>query len=559
MRKEVLAAILAFFILLINAKAQIYLGVADGFVFYSNGTNASNAIVNILIINCTAPSQYCNRQTLTQDNGYYIVANLALEPYSYGEVEAKKGNFYARGIGQADEYGVLSLNLTLCEAPSVPILQPVNNFHPMNKTYNVTFAWTSGIDPNGLPTYDMFYLDGIWQNITSPATRINLAIGFHEWKVKTCNTQCCSDDAYDNFTILNSIPTTPVLIDQQNTNNNTVLLQWQNSSDSDNDPISYDFMIDSELRENVTSPQLVEGLSFGLHEWKVRACDFWQCSDWATDTFSVQNLPCPKPNLTVIQNVCNEEVRFEWQSANFDSEGQACYDEFKLEGVIESNVTSPKILVFNETRLVKWAVRSCDISGACSGWQESSFIYCECPSYFLGRKVIKACEIKEAVAIEGYELTILAPKKIYQGEQFEIEIDFVPLQDLQNLLILIEKPRDNESLFNLSQEVVSKKFLEKKNLLKTIINVSSEKEIKKGTYDFWIRIIANDTRIVYKKIPIEIKEIPFILKVLPTEKPAVYPYAYQKIFYSTLILTAIFIAIIIYKIVRMVYKIKRKR
>ncbi|MEM1535019.1 MAG: hypothetical protein QW199_02000 [Candidatus Pacearchaeota archaeon] len=559
-------SIIALILILPFLKAQIYLGVADGFVFYSNGSIASNALVNVFVINCSAPPQYCSGQTYSQDNGYYVIANLALEPYGYGLIKVSKGNWFIEEQGQADSYGILSLNLTLCEAPSMPILQAINNFHPPSKDYSIIFNWSSGIDPNGLPTYDMFYLDGTWQTANAPLTRINLPIGFHEWKVKTCNANCCSEEAYDNFTILNSVPTMPILLDQPNTNNNTVLLQWQNSSDADGDPISYDFMIDSELRENVTSPQLVEGLSFGLHEWKVRACDFWQCSNWAADTFSIQNLPCPKPNITAIADSCNSTISFEWQSVAFDSEGQLCHDEFMLNGVvIDNNATSPKGFSFNQTQLVEWAVRSCDEKGACSEWQSDSFIYCSCPTTQIGpsptpsaarREAI--CEIKEAIAIKGYQLIILAQKSVYQGESFSIELEFVPFEDWESLVIEIENP--NKSYFSLSQEKIEKEKMEKNVKISKVITINSSIKTKAQGYEFGILVRANNTLLAYKKIKIDVKEVPFIVKIIPTEKPTAYPYIYKEILYATLILSLIFIFIVIYKVVRAVKKaILRKK
>jgi hypothetical protein len=544
--------------------AQIYLGVAEGFVFYPNGSVAENALVTISVKDCKAEQQYCTRQAYSQSNGYYVIANLALEPYSYVHGSAQKGNFFIEADGQADGYGVVELNMTMCEAPSAPLLNYVANFHPTNKTYNVTFSWTSGIDPEGFLTYDSFYLDGAWQNAASPVIKINLDFGTHVWGVKTCNANCCSATNFSSFTIQNSIPPAPSLLDQGNTNNNSVMLFWQNVSDADGDAVSYDFMIDSELRQNVTSPQAVDGLAYGFHEWKVRACDLWQCSAWASDSFYVQNFPCPKPNITVINNTFNYEnnqIKFEWQSAKYDAEGDRCHDEFMLNGnIVDRNATSPKILNFSDIQAIEWGVRSCDDKGACSEWARSSFIYCYSPEA-LGqieivkryKKYFEVCEVKEAMAIAGYKLIVLLPKKLYQGEDFDIELELTPLEDFENVVVLIENKHKE---INFSQEMAVKSKIPKNSTASFLIKGKTDIRAR-GNYDFFIKVIANNTLIIDKKINISIEEIPKVMKLLQIQKP--YP---TKIVYALFITTActiVLAAILLYKLIAVVKAIVRKK
>ena len=501
--------------------SQIYLGVAEGYVFYANGSVAENALVTISVRNCQAPQQYCIRQAYTQENGYYVIANLALEPYGYVDGTAEKGNLFAEGVAQADQYGVVELNFTLCEAPSSPLLEYISSFHPTNKTYTIIFSWISGTDPNNLSTYDSFYLDGVWENATSPVIRINLDFGDHFWGARTCNAYCCSKPNMSNFTIYNSIPPPPRLIDQGNTNNNSVLLFWQYVEDSDGDPVFYDFMIDSQLRQNVTSPQAVDGLAYGFHEWKVRACDWWQCSIWSIDTFYVQNLPCPKPNITKIENTLGynnkNEIKFEWQSAKFDEEGDICHDEFVLNGkIIDTNATSPKFVSFNETQIIEWGVRSCDNKGACSEWERDSFIFCYGYEPFLQiikkyKKYIESCVLRESIAIEGYQFITSYPKKVYQGEDFEIEIDFIPFEDLYDVLFLLDNKYEN--FFNFSQEVFVREKISKNSSVKILFKGKVNLDAK-GEFDFPIKIISNNTLIVDRNIIIKVEEKPKISRLL---------------------------------------------
>ncbi|MGC8850975.1 MAG: hypothetical protein ACP5O3_01960 [Candidatus Micrarchaeia archaeon] len=72
--------------------------------------------------------------------------------------------------------------------PTVPAITLI----PDGNYSNVTLQWTSGIDPDGDPTYDQLDFHSAFQpsnvtNETSPATRTNTS-GAFQWQVRTCDS-----------------------------------------------------------------------------------------------------------------------------------------------------------------------------------------------------------------------------------------------------------------------------------------------------------------------------------------------------------------------------------
>ena len=90
-------------------------------------------------------------------------------------------------------------------------------------------------------------------------------------------------------------PSIPVLIDEPDTNETTVTLEWHPSSDPNGDPVHYEVWVYDENDNNVAlavttdTEYTVSDLTPGVtYFWTVRACDENACSQWAdSDQFKV--------------------------------------------------------------------------------------------------------------------------------------------------------------------------------------------------------------------------------------------------------------------------------
>jgi len=434
------------FISLISfTKADIFMGTCEGYVFYSNGTKVSGANVTVTVDGCTTPPENCQRSTLTDSGGYYVIANLNLQPYGNVTVTAIKGTKYGTNTGQADAYQAAFVNVTLCDAPASPTLIPVADSHDPSGPF--WFNWTSGFSPYA--TFDQWNFDNSgWQTASSPQQKNNLAFKNYTWKVKTCLSSlpsCCSPEAEDTFEVYNHKPCMPILTPQPDTHTNTVVLNWTSNTsgtcpDADNDTTYYNFRIDGNLTTNATPPQTVSGLGFGQHTWQVQECDPWECSQWATDTFNIGNNPCPAPNLTDQGNTCVNQITLRWVSASKDAEGDTCHDEFYFHGTTISPASSPQSVVLTDENLYTWKVRTCDNYSACSDWVEDTFIFCTCPSAQAGAgggggSYVGGCKLPA-----GYEIVFSVPKDVYPGEHFEIPINFKYFLYIDNFSIETESP-----------------------------------------------------------------------------------------------------------------------
>lgn len=281
-------AILATFFLLIPNVGAIYMGTCEGWIFDQFGNTISGADVNITVANCV---DGCFQSTHTDENGYYVVANLNIPARGRVFVTAKKDMAYGQAEGIADDYYAAEVNVTLCQPPSKPTLQDVPDSH--NRT--IMFFWTSGQDPNNLPTYDIFSIDGNQSQI-SPPIQIELSFGPHTWSVRTCNQLCCSDWATDSFLLFNNPPSKPVLYGQNHTNQQYVILRWKSGSDPDNDRTYDEYTFNGSIKSPASPPQIEQNLSdFALYVWGARTCDVYgACSEWAYDDFiKFTCLPCP--------------------------------------------------------------------------------------------------------------------------------------------------------------------------------------------------------------------------------------------------------------------------
>ncbi|MGB9708155.1 MAG: carboxypeptidase-like regulatory domain-containing protein [Candidatus Pacearchaeota archaeon] len=498
--------ILAFVFFIISVKADIFMGTCEGYIV--NESNLSQTIsganVTVTVQGCTTPPENCQRSVLSQSNGYYVIANLNLPPYGNVSGTAIKGSAYGTNTSQADDYQAAFMNISLCDAPSSPSLTPVNDSHYPNITF--WFNWSSS---NG-GTFDQWYWLGSWQTASSPQTKTNLAFANYTWGARTCldsQPSCCSASVYDNFSVYNSRPCIPILQDQPNTNENTVILNWSSNTtapcpDADNDTKYYDFRFDSgTIYSNVTPPQAVSNLSLGPHQWEVRECDPWECSGWASDSFSVTNEPCPPPTLNIQNNTCENQVILSWDSADNDSEGDSCHDDFKIGNITQSPASSPQVVTLTEVALYPWGVRSCDDKGACSVWVESSFIYCNCGVVQEieegGKKRIYrggAC-----ILPAGYELVVSKPGEIYPGENFKLNVNLKYFQAISNLKVETDTPN------GITIEPFTYDYINPNQELSFELKGKTSRELEEGNYTIFIKGYGNNgTLLVNKHIDLQI-------------------------------------------------------
>lgn len=373
-----------------SANAEIFLGVCDGYVFNMSGGIVSNASVTVNVNGCSGGG--CTGSTISQPNGYYIIANLnfptsgSLNANAVKTISTPGGDFTGTGntTTSASDTTPSHANITLCFAPSSPSLILVSDSH----NNSVDFDWSSGTDPLNYSTHDEFWLDsGAWQTKTSGFS-MNVNYTTHTWRVRTCNSACCSAYAQDSFNIYNNAPTVPALIHQNNTHLNYFTFYWTNSSDSEGDEIYYQFQFDSEaVQNNSISPvsKTINISSFGAFTWRVRACDFLTCSAWGEDTFTRTNGVPSAPVLIIQPNTTNKTIILNW-SSGIDTDLDPTHDEFQFSiyydfstNIISSTNTTHPLTIANLSNFERyyWRIRTCDLS-ACSLWSSSSFVKYVC-------------------------------------------------------------------------------------------------------------------------------------------------------------------------------------
>jgi len=358
--------------------AQILLGTVEGYVMNASGTVETGADVIVNVSGCSGEG--CGGITQTDSGGYYVITNLNIQSGDTINVIANKSTAYGTNSGTADDYQAAYINITITQVPTAPTLTAINDTH--NNSF-VLFNWTSGTDPQGLATYDVWKIDGTtYTNVTSPQNLTDMSFQVHTWSVKTCDAYGCSAWSSDTFEITNSAPPSPVLDSQPDGLNLTRTFNWTSGgADPENDTTYFDFQIDSDSVESNSTAPLNKTLGFGSHTWKVRECDPYECSSWATDTFSITNNAPSSPTLTNQTDVYSPEtVTLTWTSG-IDPDSHATYDEYRFNGTLTTPATSPQ--TEDLTGIVdyfEWEVRTCDIYGACSSWVNDTFIKYICPA-----------------------------------------------------------------------------------------------------------------------------------------------------------------------------------
>lgn len=526
-----------------NARADIFMGTCEGYVKWANNTVVPGASVSVTVSGCTSPPANCIRNATTGSNGYYVIANLNLPPYGNVSGTAVKGSNYGTNTAQADAYQAAFMNITLCESPSQAAVVPVADSHDPDITFWLN--WTSGSSPYS--TFDQLYWTSSWTNKSSPQNKTSLSFAIHTWGARTClssQTTCCSEPAYDSFEVYNTPPCEPILEDQPDTINTTVTLNWSSNTvfpcpDADNDTTYYNFKIDGNVTTNETPTVTVSGLGYGPHTWGVQECDDWECSDWATDDFDVYNNPCPSPNLTIQDDTCTGIVTLSWTSNATDPDGDACHDEFDFNGTIINPATSPQTETLTDTDLYEWAVRSCDPFGGCSPWNESSFIYCACNGTGGGGGGGGGAEQPPGgvciLTPGGYELTIIVPKELYPGQDFELKTKLRYSTNISNLKIVAETPQ--EIKINLSDYG----YVDSNEEINFILKGSSSHNMKDGKYPVSLKFYDNNKLIINH--PVELNFVmPSPLMILNIIKE--YPFSPLSLILLSLLLIIIIIVII---------------
>jgi len=362
-----------------SVSAQIFLGTIDGFVTFSvNGTNASNANVTVSIDGKSGAGSSGN--TLTGSNGYYAITNLNFNQGDTATVNANISNRIDQESGTANAFQTAQVNLSLAAVPFPPTLTNINDTHNNSIIF---FDWINGTDPDGLPTFNRFTLDGTTFNNTDPVqNRTFLSFAFHTWSVVTCNVVGCSTADSDTFEIFNDPPPSPILEAEPDTSQTNVTLNWTSGgADPENDTTFFQFQIDSQpLLTNVTPTITISGLSFGSHTWRVRECDPIECSSFSSDVFQVTNNPPTTPNLTPTDDNFDDSNSFTFTTGQ-DPENTTVINEFQFNSTsLISNVTSPQTVnVSGIIDNLTVRVRSCDLFGACSSFATDSYIHFVCP------------------------------------------------------------------------------------------------------------------------------------------------------------------------------------
>ena len=360
------------------AYADILLGTVEGYVFNTTGNLVISADVTVNVSGCSGSS--CGGTTQTDAGGYYVITNLDISAGDTIKVEANKTSEYGNNSGTADAFQAAYINITIAKVPNPPTLEPINDTHDNSI---IVFNWTNYTDPQGLATFNVWLFNSItYSNVSSPQNKTNVEFKEYTWYVKTCNAYGCSAWSSDTFNVSNLAPPVPVLTAQTDNINNTRFFNWTSGgADPDGDSTYFDFQIDSDAVESNVTPIINKTLGFGAHTWKVRECDAWECSSWASDTFTVTNNAPTAPSLTnQTDQYSPETLTLQWTSGT-DPDGHATYDEYRFNGTLSTPATSPQTEVLTGViDFFVWEVRTCDVNGACSSWVNNTFIKYVCPA-----------------------------------------------------------------------------------------------------------------------------------------------------------------------------------
>jgi len=238
-------------------------------------------------------------------------------------------------------------------------------------------------------------------------------------------------------------PPAPSLVDELNTHDTSVTLDWTSYADKKSYNVYDEFKIDSrdivEDRGYGNKHEDVDGLSYAVHTWQVRTCNQFCCSEWQFDSFRVGNSAPSASELVIQEDTTPREVTLDWVSG-VDSDGDETYDEYCY-GIIDEEILcgvaeAPEIETAFGCNYYLWKVRTCETytEHLCSEFSESGFIACglSCPDCSSGegdrRKVVEDIST----------LFVSSSGDILPNEDLGLDISFFSSVGEENLLFEID-------------------------------------------------------------------------------------------------------------------------
>lgn len=134
---------------------------------------------------------------------FIIVILIWMSLIFIGDIYIIQQRITSLGISdQTSQTGGLSI-FVINDPPSSPVLTDQIN----TTSSSVNLKWVSGADPEGGIVYDEFQLDsGIVQSNVSSPYSVNISLGSHIWKVRTCDFNSCSNWSNDSFNRVIAVP-----------------------------------------------------------------------------------------------------------------------------------------------------------------------------------------------------------------------------------------------------------------------------------------------------------------------------------------------------------------
>jgi len=400
--------------------------VVNGYVYWANWSVVPSANVSV-----TTTATTCNSWSdITEITGYYAIPGMDINSRT---VSARAVQGIYDGVNSTFQLGnVCWLNIVMRPRPPIPV--HVADRH--NGT-NVQFAWTSGVDGSTPPiTYDQFRIDGGYSNATSPKY-LNLTFGSYAWHIITCNPVVCSEEAADFFSIVNTPPSEPILVDLNFTNATSTDLNWTSGTDNDtlpddavtdywqlSDTSDFSSIVDSgstPTTDGASQSTTVSLTSFTHYFWRVRTCDDTgapnNCSSWAQDDFFTYACPtcpvCPSGGggactsliclgnfvaPAVVEGVPGETATFDVTFTN--SRTTVANPVAKLENMpYEYSIDSPNINSIGPGQTVTYTVKIYVPSGA-ANYYGSNFVITSSSDCKFEKSFVLFMSVKEITKID---------------------------------------------------------------------------------------------------------------------------------------------------------------
>lgn len=335
--------------------------------------------------------------------------------------------------------------------------------------------------------------------------------------------------AYVNVTICLP-PPAPTLIDEPNTHDTSVKLEWTSYADKKGYSTYDEFQIDSRAIVKSNNPGVknidVSNLDYRQHTWQVRTCNPFCCSVWVSDSFNVGNLRPLPPNLTDQPDTAPGFVSLNWTSG-IDPDGDKTYDEYCF-GIVneETCILDAKSPIEEEVfccHYYLWKVRTCELESQrlCSLWSEDGFIVCafDCPQCSCPPCICGGGSggggVGGGVGGVNYALTIISPPSVDEGTYLPLDIRLTAWAGASNILFRVNSPD-----FNFNDYIISKMESSKARLKLT---GKTKETTKPGIYNLTLDVFISNTKIFSETFEIRVKKPLFIgitklVKEIPKRK-----------------------------------------